>query len=135
MLTDDSRAEQRAVELAFRGWNTGEREVTRLLCVFHSQQTLKRRLGRPACKEAHRHLTDAFRWRTTGAGVEESIRNAINSAPASYTTYITNEWWKTRRQWAMAYQYYSPLLLQIPTTSPIEGYHSVLKGREGKTNL
>ena len=26
------------------------------------------------------------------------------------------------------------LLLQIPTTSPIKGYHSVLKRRKGKTN-
>ena len=35
----------------------------------------------------------------------------------------------------MAYRSHSPLLLQIPTTSPIEGYHSALKGREGKTHL
>lgn len=71
MLTNDSPAEQRGVELAFGGSNAGEREVTHLLCVFHSQQTLKQRLGGPACKEAHRHLTAALRWRTTGAGVED----------------------------------------------------------------
>lgn len=132
MLTDDSPAEQRAVELTFGGLNVGEREVTHLLCIFHSQQTLKRKLGGPACKEAHRHLTAALRWQKTGAGVEESIQNAINSAPASYTTYNTNEWWKTRHQWAMAYRSHSSSLLQIPTASPIEGYHSALKGREGK---
>lgn len=135
MLTDDSPAEQRAVELAFGGLDIGQREITHLLCVFHSQQTLKRKLGGPACKEAHCHLTAALRWPKTGAGVEESIQNAISSAPASYTIYITNEWWKTRHQWAMAYRSHSPLLLQIPTTSPIEGYHLALKGRKGKTNL
>lgn len=36
MLTDDSPAEQRAVKLPFGGLNTGKREVTHLLCVFHS---------------------------------------------------------------------------------------------------
>lgn len=35
----------------------------------------------------------------------------------------------------MAYRSHSPLLLQIPTASPIEGYHSALKGREGKSHL
>ena len=35
----------------------------------------------------------------------------------------------------MAYRPHSPLFLKIPTTSPIEGCHSALKGREGKPNL
>lgn len=137
MPTDDSPVEQRPVELDFGGLNVGEREITYLFCFSHSQQTLKRKLGGPACKETHRHLTAALRWRKTGAGVEE--RNPLEmplTQPQQATLHtlpmnVGN--WKTRRQWAMAYRSPSPLLLQIPTTSPIEGYHSALKGREGKT--
>lgn len=43
MLTDDSAAEQRAVRLAFLRLIADEQEVTHLLCVFRSEQTLKRK--------------------------------------------------------------------------------------------
>jgi len=42
IMTDDSAIEQRAIRLAFPGLNTGEQEVTRLLCSVHSNRTLLR---------------------------------------------------------------------------------------------
>ena len=53
MLTDDSAAEQRAVRLAFQGLEEGATEITHLLCVFHSEQTLKRNLSGPRNKRAY----------------------------------------------------------------------------------
>lgn len=98
MITDDSAAEQRAVQLAFPGLHAGERVVTHLLCTFHSEQTLKRRLKGSSCAKSLRHLTAALKWRKTGPGVEESIQNAIHSAPnPAIAKYIENEWWKTRK--------------------------------------
>ncbi|KAI9796654.1 MAG: hypothetical protein M1835_003450, partial [Candelina submexicana] len=135
ILTDDSASEQRAFSLAFPGLEAGETAVTHLLCLFHSEQTLKRNLSGPACKKAYRHLQSALRYRKTGPGCEDSIRSAIDSAPDSKKAYIEKEWWNTQRQWAMAYRQHSPLLLQVSTTSPVEGYHSVVKGTEGKAIL
>ncbi len=106
-----------------------------LFCVFHFQQALKQKLDRLACKKAHRQFTSVFCWRKAGTGIKKSIENAINSAIASYTTYITNEWWKMRHKWAMAYRSHSFLLLQIPITSLIEGYHSASKGHKEKFNF
>lgn len=45
-LTDDSAAEQAAVQRAFPGLIAGEMEVDHLLCVVHSERTLRRRFGK-----------------------------------------------------------------------------------------
>ncbi|KAI9744337.1 MAG: hypothetical protein M1835_002795 [Candelina submexicana] len=112
-------SEQRAFSLAFPGLEAGETAVTHLLCLFHSEQTLKRNLSGPACKKAYCHLQSALQYRKTGPGCEDSIRSAIDSAPDLKKAYIKKEWWNTQRH----------------TTSPVEGYHSVVKGTEGKAIL
>lgn len=135
MLTDDSAAEQRAVKMAFPGLVAGEGEVSHLLCMWHSEQTLKRTMSRPDCKKAQRHLRAALRYRKTTIGCEESIQAAIDAAPEDKRKYVINEWSKTREKWAYTYRTHSPLLLQVPTTSPVEGYHSAIKNKEGKSIL
>ncbi|KAI9704232.1 MAG: hypothetical protein M1836_007093 [Candelina mexicana] len=93
-------------------FKAGELEVSHLLCVFHSEQTLKRKLIGKECKKAYCHLRAALRYRRTGPGCEESINAAIDAAPEDKKDYIYKEWWKTRKQWAMAYQSHFSLLLQ-----------------------
>ena len=53
MLTDDSAAEQRAVRLAFQGLEEGITEISHLLYVFHSEQTLKRNFSGPRYKRTY----------------------------------------------------------------------------------
>ena len=133
-ITDDSPAEQRAVQLAFRGLNDGEQEVDHFLCRKHSERTLKMRLAGPAYAKACKHLYSALYFRKTRMGCEESIQAAIDAAPnQEKRDYIYKEWWKTRHQWAYYARQHSCLLLQVPTTNPVEGWHSSLKKHaEGK---
>ena len=134
MITDDSAAEQRGVSLAFRGLIDGEQEVDHLLCRKHSERTLGRRLQTEACKEARKHLYAALYYRLSEPGCDDSINKAIRAAPnQQMKDYIQKEWVPTKRQWAYYARQHSSLLLQVPTTNPVETWHSSLKKHaEGK---
>jgi hypothetical protein len=102
--------------------------VNHPICQFHSEQTLKRRVkGSQAANKARKHLIAALKYRKTKPGCKESIQAAINEAPERLKNYIEKKWWDTRELWAFYARQHSPLLLQIPTTSPVESWHSVLK--------
>lgn len=60
IITDDSAAEQRGVNLAFRGLIDGEMEVSNFLCRTHSERTLNRKLAEAAYKNSKKHLYDAL---------------------------------------------------------------------------
>jgi hypothetical protein len=60
IITDDSAAEQRAVNLAFQGLIAGEMEISHFLCRTHSERTLNRKLAGHRCKYARKHLYDAL---------------------------------------------------------------------------
>lgn len=93
MITTKSTDEQQAVKLAFRDMQGGERVVTHLVSTLHSKQTLKQILMGPSCEKSFRHLTVAFKWRKTGLRVEESVQNAMDSAPnENISNHIKNEW-------------------------------------------
>ena len=127
MITDDSAAEQRAYRLAFQGLKTGEQEVQHLLCRRHCEQTLKRELGANNCKVAFEHLYKALYFRFTQAGCLESIHIAINAAPENKRKYIESQWLETRKLWGYYTRQHSCLLLQVPTTNPVESWHHSLK--------
>lgn len=79
MLTDDSAAEQKAVREAFPDLDAGEQEVTHLLYLFHSDQTLKRNFKGDKLKKTFRYMHSALHYRCTEVGCLESILAAKNS--------------------------------------------------------
>ena len=136
MVTDDSAAEQRAVKLAFRGLEAGEQEVQHLLCRRHCEQTMKRELAAKNCKASFEHLYKALYFRLTQAGCLESIHAAIAAAPEERRPYIERSWLKTRKLWGYYARQHSCLLLQVPTTNPVEAWHHSLKMHgEGKGSI
>lgn len=120
IITDNSAAKQRAVKLAFRGLEVGKMEVQHLLYRRHREQTLKRKLGGKDCREASDHLCKALHLRSTHAGYLESIYAAINAAPEGKRKYIERNWLESRRLWGYYARVHSCLLLQVPTTNPVE---------------
>ena len=134
MITDDSAAEQRGVKEAFRGLIDGEQKVDHFLCRKHSERTQKRRLPHDANAEARRHLYAALYYRLTEPGCDDSLRKAVKAAPKESTKrYIEKEWVATKRQWAWYARQHSSILLQCPTTNPVESWHHSLKTyAEGK---
>ena len=121
MIIDDSAAKQRGVRLAFRGLQDGELQPDHFLYRKHSERTLKDRLAGPKCKKSFEHLYHALYFRLTKGGCEESIQAALAHAPdEEKAQYIERQWWKTRQQWAYYARQHSSLLLQVPTTNPVE---------------
>ncbi|SLM33896.1 MULE transposase domain, partial [Lasallia pustulata] len=127
MLTDDSAGEQSAVRKAFPGLSAGEMEVSHLLCKVHSQRTLRKALPGEANQRCREHLMAALYNRKTKPGCEESIQAAINVAPRHRQSYVEKEWWETRVEWANYARCHSAILLQVPSTNPVESWHASLK--------
>ncbi|CAG8685939.1 16207_t:CDS:1, partial [Dentiscutata heterogama] len=64
------------------------------------------------------------------AGCEDIIRNAISTCLIqANANYITRNYLKNSRQWALWSRQHSPLLLQITSTNPLELFHSELKAK------
>ena len=128
MLTDDSAGEQRAVAAGFPGLSAGEQEVTHLLCTKHSDATIVKKFPGPALLPVARALRSALHQRRTRMGCEQSLAEALSAAPSKeLRAYIQKEWVETAASWANYARTHSPLLLQVPTTNPLERFHSALK--------
>ena len=128
MLTDDSAGEQRATLAAFPGLSAGEGEVTHLLCRKHSDATIKKKFPGKQLLPVANALRSALYNRRTGMGCEQSVQEAITVAPTpELKEYIRKEWEATMPNWANYARCHSSLLLQVPTTNPLEGWHSALK--------
>ena len=137
-LTDDSAAEQRAVQIAFPEDNSVYGRVEHLFCKWHSKQTLDRQIHGDILNAANEHLKAALFNRRSEAGCLESINAALDSIPDGTTItrkkkpwdprkYIQNEWLATRRAWANYNRVHEHILMQIGTTGANEGWHNTLK--------
>jgi len=131
-LTDDSATEQRAVREAWPGLMEGCQETGHLLCAWHFEQTLRRRFK--ASHPALRHLLTVLKTRRTRPGAEASMMDAFRACgnrdkkkEAADIAYIRNRLVPILPLWAHYARCHSPLLLQVPTTNPVESWHSVLK--------
>ena len=128
-MTDDSASEQKAVRIAFNEpVPTGMRPVENYLCRKHCEATIKRHLSAHDCKASYTHLFSALYYRTTKEGGDGEILKALEKAPDDKKKeYIRQQWWRTRRLWAHYARQHSPILLQVPTTNPVESWHSSIK--------
>jgi hypothetical protein len=78
-LTDDSAAEQLAVQNAFKGIYDGELDVKHLLCQVHSDRTLRKRVPVRAIQD---EIRAALYCRTTEIGALQHIDRALALAKA-----------------------------------------------------
>ena len=127
MITDDSAAEQRGVDLTFRGLIDDEMEVSHFLCRTHSERTLNKKLAGDVCKIAKKHLYDALYFRKTEPGCDDSLHKALKSAFLKNRQYIQREWVLTKQKWANYARQHSCLLLQCMTTNAVESWHASIK--------
>jgi hypothetical protein len=128
MLTDDSAGKQAAIKKAFQGLEDGEQDVNILLCIEHSDRTLKRHFGHPTKVNILRHLREALWGSFTKKEREDAVQAAINTAKDNKEAkYIKKEWFNSIELWASYPYQHSSLLLQIRTTSPLEAWHGALK--------
>jgi hypothetical protein len=87
-LTDDSAAEQRAINFAFTEQDNEKfgnvfGEVEHLLRRWHCKQTLDRQLHGDILADANQHLKAALFSSRSEVGCDESIQAALNSIPDS----------------------------------------------------
>ena len=136
-LTDDSASEQRAVRMAFNEpVPEGTFSIESYLCRKQCEATLKRNLSAHNCRACYLHLINALYYRTTQQGGEEEICKAMEKAPDDKKKdYIRQHWWRNRRLWAHYARQHSPILLQVPTTNPVESWHSFKKAPEDKLTI
>lgn len=78
-MTDDSAAEQLAVQNAFKGIYDGELDVKHLLCQVHSDRTLRKRVPVKAIQD---EIRAALYCRTTETGALQHIDRALALAKA-----------------------------------------------------
>lgn len=78
-LTDDSVAEQLAVQKAFRGIHEGELDVKHILCQVHSDRTLRKRVP---VREIQDEIRAALYRRTSEVGALQHIDRALALAKA-----------------------------------------------------
>ena len=134
MVTDDSAAEHKAVRLFNKHSNT---HSTHLLCQKHVKETLIRHLPVATCKQGRMHM-----WRALYRALDEKecqghVRDAISALrkdkQLSAAAYLEKHYLEDSWRWATWFRKDSPLLLQVLTTSPLEGFHSDLKcSRKGQ---
>ena len=105
-----------------------------LLCSWHFEQTLRRLEA--ASHPALRHLLTVLKTLRTRAGAEASMMEAFRACgnedkkkEAADIIYIRNRLVPILPLWAHYARCHSLLLLQVPTTNPVETWHSVLKGK------
>lgn len=116
-LTDDSAAEQLGVRMAFK--DSGFK-VDHLLCVFHSMQTLIRRLSsHPESLELLRRaifVKTSFECESLISQSIQSLREWNMPRKESRDTmerYIRQNWFARREQWAMYARQHCRILLQV----------------------
>jgi MULE transposase domain len=141
-LTDDSAAEQRAVQIAFPKDDSIYGSVQHFYCKWHSKMTLDRQLSGEQLRQANEHLKAALFSRRTETGCDESIQAAIDSIPNGTKIrrrgkdwdpkkYIENEWKATKKHWANYARQDDYILRQVGTTGANEGWHNTLKTAMG----
>ena len=136
MITDDSAAEQRGINLTFRGLIDGKTKVSHYFCRTHSERTLNKRLDGEGCKITKKHLYDALYFRKTEPGCDDSLKKTMTSASMKKRQYIQREWVMTKQKWANYARQHSCLLLQCMTTNAVESWHaSIKKHADGEHEL
>ena len=131
MLTDDSASEQRAVRAAFP---EEDERVEHLLCRVHLQRTIDRRfLSRNAgFGGIRRHLAAMLYSDRTRQEALASVDAAIRAAPTDRDReYLRVEWRSGLEQRAHYARCSIAILLQTPSTNPVEGWHKALKHEDG----
>jgi len=134
-MNNDSAIEQRAIRRALPGLNTGEQEVTHLLCSIHSNRTLLRRFGSDDNKPIYQLLKHAM-YCFTEVQNRDLCEQAVTAATAidntgNTTKCVQTYWLQTASKWAMYARQHSPLLLQVTTTNACEAWNRKLKSGAG----
>ena len=139
MLTDDSAAEISAVRQAFKPFMDADIIVDHLLCMAHSERTLKRNFaGKKYAKVLH-HMITALKFRSSIYKCRDSMREAIKILERmkdyKKLDYLMKEWWDTSDTWASYARRHSTILMQIKDTNPVEGWHSTIKYKTTKSSM
>ncbi|KAN0074029.1 Protein of unknown function (DUF3435) domain containing protein [Elaphomyces granulatus] len=137
VLTDDSAEEQAAVRKAFKDAPIPLPE--HLLCMVHSDRTLRRKMAGKANATARAHMQTALWTRKTEAGCKDSISKAIETAKDEATrVYIKKNlevdiemWTYFAHRKACLLQQFNLNLCFATTTNAVEGWHSQLKNNPG----
>ena len=135
-VTDDSKAEQLAVRDAFVASG-----IEQYLCQWHVRQLFVKHFRAKYYPEVLRHLEHALLHARSEEQVREDLELAVGKLQKRKKSpkangpeldekmnYLIRNWPASdSHRWANWGRITNPLLLQVRTTSPLEGYHSRLK--------
>ena len=88
MITDNSAAEQRDVNLTFRNLIDNEMKISHYFCRIHSKQTLNKKFVDDTCKIAKKHLYDVFYFKKIQFNCDDFLNKAIKSIFVEKRSYI-----------------------------------------------
>ncbi|KAI2462702.1 hypothetical protein F4781DRAFT_438298 [Annulohypoxylon bovei var. microspora] len=143
MITDDDAAEQKAVRESFTHPDSGTIpicKVSHFLCTRHVKEALLKRTNtHKLVMEAYTYMLEALYRETTEDGCHEKIKKAIDTCNSSgqqvNARYLAETYGERPYMWAYYARANVPLLLQCPTSNPVEGWHSRLKADGAKQQM
>jgi len=126
ILLDQSSIEANSILITFPGLSIGEQECEVILCTVHVVRTWIRNIYHgPTLNTMIRAM-----HKKTQIGCEALLQDAITNCPLQANAkYISRNYLKDSKKWALWARQHSPLLLQVTSTNPLESYHSELKSR------
>ena len=127
VITYDSAAEQRDVNLIFRNLIDDEMKISHYFCRIHSKRTLNKKFADDTCKIAKKHLYDAFYFKKIQFNCDDFLNKTIKSIFAEKRSYIQREWVLIKQKWINYIRQHSCLLLQYMTINVIESWHAFFK--------
>lgn len=138
VITDDSGAEQKAV----RDVNTRQKLAMRCwLCQKHWKSSVHKLLKGKECQKARRLADSALFSAKSREECVKLSKRAVDAVPNEARFDDVREKLHAKlligdnSRWAKWARMNIPMLLQVPTTSPLEGYHSALKGEGFKGEM
>jgi len=119
-LPDQSSVEANSVATIFPGIAGGEQECDVILCTVHVVRLWMKKIYHPQT----RNLMVFAMHKRTKVGCETLVQEAIDACPlATIRQYISRNYQKNTKQWALWARQHTPLLLQVTSANALESYH------------
>lgn len=136
VINDDSAAEQRALRDFSKC--AGLAGVRSFLCQKHWKSAVFRNLIGKDLAQARRRFESCLYTAIDEADCQRLAKLAVNAVPPhrkKARAYLEKKLSGDTSRWASWARFRVPLLLQVPTTSPLEGFHGHLKADGWKARL
>ena len=105
-------------------WRPRLLECDVILCTVHVVRLWMKKIYHPQT----RNLMVFAMHKRTKVGCETLVQEAIDACPlATIRQYISRNYQRNTKQWALWARQHAPLLLQVTSTNALESYHSELK--------